>query len=69
MGIVPGSKFCILYVTEYSNKILKCVVHIFLCVINLLLLSLQIMLASFFLFNSMSSCFMFISNRMTICEI
>ena len=69
MGIVPGSKFCILYVTEYSNKILQCVVHIFSCVKNLLSLSLQIVLASFFLFNSISSCFMFIRNRMTICEI
>ena len=29
MGIVPDSKFGILYVTEYSNKILKCFVHIF----------------------------------------
>ena len=47
MGIVPGSKFCILYVTEYSNKILKCVVHIFSCVINLLSLSLQIVFVYF----------------------
>ena len=52
MGIVSGNKFCILYVTEYSNKIFKCVVHIFSCVRNLLSLSLQIVFASFFLFNS-----------------
>ena len=69
MGIVSGNKFCNLYVTEYSNKIFKCVVHIFSCVRNLLSLSLQIVFASFFLFNSMSSCFMFIINRTTICEI